>query len=196
MVSFPFVLLPFLAAAVSPALIRLYSHDKTEVIEGKLLPLLSLCENIPNTAEFLLSPTSPCPQTPSNLHLFLISATISPQSACKSVTIREKDLVRAWEGQLVWSITLPEATLLSDINETVIAVESTVLPCPTQGISDQKRLNAVIITGTVWNCRLSTPCPRLLGNSTCDTNRTSSCNESASSATVSGIVGIVLGLVW
>ena len=196
MVSFLLLLLPVLAAAVSPALLRLYSHNNTEVIEGKLMPVLSLCENIPNTADFLLSLTSPCPQTPPNLHLFLISATISPQSTCKPVAIREKDLVRAWEGQLVWSLTLPEATLLSDIKDTVIGVESPVLPCPAQRLSDQHRLNALISTATVWNCRLPPPCPRLLANSTCDSNRTSACYESTSSTTVSGIVGIVLGLVW
>ena len=175
------LLLAFLQ--VQSILLRLYSTDQRQVAEGTLIQVPSLCDYQSITADFLLFLTHPCLQTSSD-SIFLISKPALTQTEVRLVTVREKNFVRTWQGQWVWGVTLPETALLSDINATVVRVETSALPCSTQHHSE-------------WNCILPfCSFPRLLSNnSSCTSNQTSSSCESFSLVSSGGITGIVFGAV-
>ena len=138
------------------AVIRLFSFDGETNIEGKLQPVLSLCTDIPAEADFLLSLSPPCLETPSNMRLFLVSRQAAGLLDLELVQVTAS--LRPRLGELpVWEITLPAAISLGNLHRIALGVETQSLACP----SPAPTLQMLISTGFAWDCVSPSSCPSL-----------------------------------
>ena len=141
------------------AVIRLFSFDGETNIEGKLQPVLSLCTDIPAEADFLLSLSPPCLETPSNMRLFLVSRQAAGLLDLELVQVTAS--LRPRLGELpVWEITLPAAISLGNLHRIALGVETQSLACP----SPAPTLQMLISTGFAWDCVSPSSCPSRLSS--------------------------------
>lgn len=140
------------------ALIRLYSSEKAQFIEGKLLAVLSLCTEVRAEGDFVLSLSPPCLETPSNMRLFVVSQRAARNLDLKLVKVTAT--VRPGDFQ-VWEITLPSEISLSNIHRIALGIETETLPCPKAVQSPVHSLQKVLSTGFSWACGPLPSCPSL-----------------------------------
>lgn len=144
------------------SVLRIYSADRRQQTERQLHPVLSLCANIPEEGDFLLSLSSPCLKTPSDMRVFLVSRKAVLLRNLELVKVSARVLVRQLYGNTqIWEITLPPQTPLTDIDRIAIGIETNLLPCPARIPSELATLRMLISSGTVWTCALALSCPSL-----------------------------------
>lgn len=142
------------------SVLRIYTADRRQQTERQLHPVLSLCENIPEERDFLLSLSSPCLKTPSDMRVFLISRKAVLLSNLELAKVSARVLVRQrlYDNAQIWEITLPAHISLNDIDRIAIGVEINFLPCPARIPSELATLQKLISTGTVWTCAFPPSC--------------------------------------
>ena len=161
-------LIGVLSAAAPSAVLRIYSSDQSEIWERQLYPIFSLCESIPDQAEFLVLQHPPCHGSPADLPLFLISTAAVKQPDLQLLRLPAAHLVREWtDEQWGWEVTLPAGMALDDLDRTVLGLEMDALECSAGELED---LTELIYTGKARKCVDSVSCsflpvctsPRLL----------------------------------